>query len=740
MVAKANSRNIGLIAIIAANFVVSLMCVPSNSLPRTEVLEIVSSPASQQNGTEWDVKGNGTNICMTKGCVKASALVLDLIDENVNPCDNFYEFACGKFLRNTLIPDDKIAMMSFVHVQDKVLGQLRLILNEKLDTNESKPFTLAKIFNTACMDEETLEIQGIAPMVEILDKYGGWPVVKGDWDSEKWDWMEAYQNMSSDGLDDNILFSLNILTDQRNSSRRVLDLDQADFGLRMEFLQKGLEDTNVKAYYEFMVDAAVIFGANKSAAEEELLDSLKFEIELAKIAVPEGERRNLSALYNPFTIRQLQATYPYLNWLECINGLLPESVRIDEDEVLIVDVPNYYMQLGPILQATPKRTIANYFAWRSVFFGSALLNSALHRRKLQFLATTIGLRKLDPRYNTCVTLTSHYLPISVGALYVRRYFDEESKKAAVELVNSIREEFIKILRDVSWMDDETRAAAIEKAKSMTSHIAYPDELTNNNKLEEYYDGLELESNTLLQNVLRIRIFKDNHLIKGLRTPVNKTDWQTHTMPATVNAAYNPLENSIQLPAAILQDRFFSADRPSYLNFGSIGQIIGHEITHGFDDQGRQFDLDGNLIDWWEDETEAKFGRKAQCMVEQYSNYVDFDSNLRLNGINTQGENIADNGGVKEAYAAYRNYVKRNGAEQLLPGLNYTQEQLFWISSAQTWCAVTRPEFDKMLITTDVHSPNEFRVIGTISNMQEFAHDFSCEAGNKMNPFKKCEVW
>lgn len=262
--------------------------------------------------------------------------------------------------------------------------------------------------------------------------------------------------------------------------------------------------------------------------------------------MPEGERRNLSALYNSFTISQLQSAYPYLNWLEYINAIFPEDVSITEDELFIVDVPNYFLQLGPILEATPKRTIANYFAWRSVFFGSGLLNSVLHRRKLQFFATTIGLRKLDSRYNECVTLTTKYLPISVGALYVRRYFNEESKKAAVELVREIREEYVKILREVSWMDEVTRAAAIEKAESMTSHIAYPDELTDNNKLEEYYNGLELQPDSLLQNVLRVRIFKDNHVMRRLRKAVNKTDWETHTMPATVNAAYSPLENSIRM--------------------------------------------------------------------------------------------------------------------------------------------------------------------------------------------------
>jgi len=190
----------------------------------------------------------------------------------------------------------------------------------------------------------------------------------------------------------------------------------------------------------------------------------------------------------------------------------------------------------------------------------------------------------------------------------------------------------------------------------------------------------------------------------------------------------------------LQDRFFSADQPHYLNYGAIGQIIGHEITHGFDDQGRQFDLNGNLVEWWHDETSEKFLKKAKCIIDQYAAYREPSTNLTLNGINMQGENIADNGGLKEAYNAYKKWASKNRPEKKLPGLKYTPEQLFWISSAQTWCAISRTEYTKLKITMGVHSPNEFRVLGPITNMHDFSFDFNCPVGTKMNPSKKCEVW
>lgn len=198
--------------------------------------------------------------------------------------------------------------------------------------------------------------------------------------------------------------------------------------------------------------------------------------------------------------------------------------------------------------------------------------------------------------------------------------------------------------------------------------------------------------------------------------------------------------SLEFPAGILQGQFFSAERPMFMNFGAIGSIIGHEITHGFDDQGKQFDENGNLFDWWDGKTTEAYLEKARCIIEQYGNFTEPLTKLNLNGINTQGENIADNGGLKEAYLSYQKYVKINGAEKKLPGLNYSTNQLFWISSAQTWCSSFRPEALKKRILTGVHSPTQFRVLGPFSNMKEFAEDFKCSKGSKMNPEKKCEVW
>jgi membrane metallo-endopeptidase-like protein 1 len=276
---------------------------------------------------------------------------------------------------------------------------------------------------------------------------------------------------------------------------------------------------------------------------------------------------------------------------------------------------------------------------------------------------------------------------------------------------------------------------------MTSHIAYPDELLDDSKLNAFYENLEVNDNDYYTSVLNLTKFGTDYSFSKLRQPVNKSDWITHSKTAIVNAFYSAIENSIQFPAGILQGAFFSSDRPRYMNYGAIGFVIGHEITHGFDDQGRQFDKQGNLVDWWAEETKKRYLEKALCIIKQYGNYTAHEVGLKLNGINTQGENIADNGGVKEAYYAYNVWTKRHGVEPRLPGLqDYTPQQMFWISAANVWCSKYRPETLKNRITTGFHSPGRFRIIGPFSNLEDFSNDFRCPLGSNMNPVKKCQVW
>ncbi|XP_069992152.1 neprilysin-2-like [Penaeus vannamei] len=378
--------------------------------------------------------------------------------------------------------------------------------------------------------------------------------------------------------------------------------------------------------------------------------------------------------------------------------------------------------------------------WRVTAASVGYLTDDARDIQLQYSKKIVGKGTREPRWKECMGSVSGSLSHAVGSMYARAFFKEDAKAAADEMVRYIRAEFDEILRSIDWMDEATRERAMAKAKAITPHIAYPPELLEDDKLTDLYDGLEISNGDLLENMRNLTIFGTNYSFKKLREKIDKKDWKNHGAAAVVNAFYSPLENSIQFPAGILQGVFFEAERPKYMNFGAIGYVIGHEITHGFDDSGRQFDEKGDLRDWWEKETKDKFLEKAKCIIYQYGNYTAKEVNMNLNGINTQGENIADNGGIKEAYYAYLQWAKDNGEERPLPGLPFSTRQLFWLSAANVWCGKYRPESLKLRILTGAHSPAEFRVNGPFSNLPEFAKDWSCPADSKMNPAKRCAVW
>ncbi|XP_031639286.1 neprilysin-2-like [Contarinia nasturtii] len=682
------------------------------------------------------------NVCQTPGCIHEASRILGQMDESVDPCNDFYSFACGKFVKETIIPDEKAGVTPFSIVGDKLQEQLRSLLREKINPNDSPPFNLAKKLYKACMNKTQIEAIGLKPLRDITDRLGGWPVVKGyDWNTKSdWSWTWAVKEFRKYGFSMDYIFDLSIGTDFKNSTVRVLAIDQAALGLSREYLTKGFDDKIVKAYYEYMVDMAVIYGADRRHAERELKESLQFEMKLANISSSSEERRNYTALYNPYTLRDVQKMYPYIQWVAYINALMMSIQSVNENEVIVVSVPSYFKKLGQLLQDTPKRTIANYMMWRITSYSSFFLTSELRNRQLIYRTAVNGIQEQGARWKECTDLTKESLPMAVGALYVRKHFQQDSKAAAMDMVNRIRNEMELILNDAKWMDDETRQSALNKLKAMSTYVGYPDEMMNDSKIEEYHKNVEIDENNYLLSYLNLSVFGTDLGFKEFRKPYIKTDWTMHSDPAIVNAFYSSISNSIEFPAGVLQGNFFSSNRPTYLNYGGIGMIIGHEITHGFDDQGSQFDLNGNLVDWWKPETKVHYLEKAKCIIEQYGNYTEPLTGLKLNGINTQGENIADNGGIKETYLAYRKWQKENDREQRLPGLNYTAQQMFWLSAAQTWCNSYRPESIKSLIIPDVHSPGQFRVLGPLRNRQEFADDFNCPMGSPMNPAKKCEVW
>jgi len=418
-----------------------------------------------------------------------------------------------------------------------------------------------------------------------------------------------------------------------------------------------------------------------------------------------------------------------------------------------VAVPKTIRQIGELIDSAPARTVANLIMWRNVKSSMSYLTEEAIAIQLEYSKALTGKATKSPRWEKCVKATAglggnyfyHYegsLTNAVGAMYAREYFKLAAKEVTDEMVTNIRKEFKTMLDKLDWMDAKTKKRAHEKANLMTPNIAYASEILDDILLEKFYDGLILTKTSYLKNYLKLKTWINKYYAQEFRKPIDKKSWKTHGGAAIVNAFYNPSENSINFPAGILEGVFFQEDRPLYLNYGAIGFVVGHEITHGFDDQGSQKDGEGNLVDWWEPETKERYLEKAKCIIEQYGNYtVEVDGEtLNVNGINSQGENIADNGGVKEALLAYNRLTARHGVEPILPGMNYSPRQLFWISSAMVWCNARRPASLKKQVLTDPHSPSQFRVNGPLANLKEFSQDWGCPLGSPMNLEKKCTVW
>jgi len=685
---------------------------------------------------------NPKDVCLTKGCVKAAAKLLDTMDDTMEPCNDFFKFACGGFLKKKVIPDEKTSLSQFNEINDELQEKLRSIVEADASDLDPPSTLMVKNLYKSCMNTDYIEERGLEPLKEILTQMGGWPVVDGDaWDESKFEWNKNLYTNRKLGYSIDYLFDFSVTTNIKNSTWRIIDIDQPPLGMpSRKYLLKGFNDSDVQAYYQYQVSLAELMGANRSRAEAELKESIEFEIQIANFSLPKEERRNATKLYNLMKIKDLQEMAPGIPWLEFINTVLDPFFKVEADEPVVLNVPNYVKNVDKLLKKTPKRTIANYLMWRASAASVGYLNEDVRDLQLEYSKKLTGKGTREPRWKECMGSVSGSISHAIGSMYASKFFQENAKAAADEMVRYIRAQFDIILQNLDWMDEITRERAINKSKAITPHIAYPPELLEENKLTELYEGLEVSAGDLLENMRNLTVFGTNYSFKRLRERVNKKDWKNHGAAAVVNAFYSPLENSIQFPAGILQGTFFDAERPKYLNFGGIGYVIGHEITHGFDDTGRQFDAVGDLRDWWEKETMDKFVKKTECIIYQYGNYTAPEVGLNLNGINTQGENIADNGGIKEAYYAYNQWTKDNGEELGLPALQYTNRQLFWLSAANVWCGKYRPETLKLRILTGAHSPAPFRVNGPFSNLPEFSKDWNCPINSTMNPIKKCSVW
>ncbi|MFH4981384.1 hypothetical protein AB6A40_008093 [Gnathostoma spinigerum] len=475
----------------------------------------------------------------------------------------------------------------------------------------------------------------------------------------------------------------------------------------------------------------------------DIVETVKFERKLAKIMVSEDERRNYTKLYNVHKLSELKKIIPLIDWDRYFHTLVPEDVYpyIDADPDIIINEVEFLYKLNDLLNTTEKRILTNYIIWRYTAGWSFQLDERYDDIQQDFLRGLIGKQTKSPRWKDCSSATSSRMIYAAGAIYVRKHFNKASKEAALDMISDLHEAFRGLVRESDWMDNKTKQIAIEKSNAMQSLIGYPDFIYNDTELDDFYRDLHINKNDSYATMVRkVSRWAQKRSFRRLLVPVDRTEFGIAS--STVNAFYSSLKNGITFPAAVLQAPLFDSGFPKAVNYGGIGSVIGHEITHGFDDQGSQFDKIGDLSNWWDNETQTNFINRTQCIIEQYSSYEVPGTGLKINGKLTQGENIADNGGVKEAYRAYKRHrQKNNHDDKRLPGFEqYTSDQIFFMSYAQTWCGKSKIEAAVRQILTDPHAPMRFRVNGVVVNQPEFAKAFNCPLGSPMNPRKKCVVW
>ncbi|XP_078002260.1 phosphate-regulating neutral endopeptidase PHEX [Phascolarctos cinereus] len=687
-----------------------------------------------------------------------AAAILSKINQSVDPCENFFQFACDGWINDNPIPEDMPSYGIYPWLRRNVDLKLKALLEKSISRRrDTEAIQKAKILYASCMNEKAIEKADAKPLLHILRHSPfRWPVLEsnigpeGVWSERKFSLLQTLAVFRGQ-YSNSVFIRLYVSPDDRESNKHILKLDQATLSLavREDYLDNS---TEAKAYrdalYRFMVDTSVLLGANVSRAEHDMKSVLRLEIKIAEIMIPH-ENRTSEAMYNKMNISELSDMIPQFDWLSYIQKVIdtklyPDLKDIGPSENVVVRVPQYFKDLFRILGSERKKTIANYLVWRMVYSRILNLSRRFQYRWLEFSRVIQGTTILLPQWDKCVNFIESALPYVAGKMFVDVHFQEDKKKMMEELIEGVRWAFIDMLdKENEWMDAGTKRRAREKARAVLAKVGYPKFIMNDTYVNEDLKAMKFSESDYFGNVLQTRKYLAQSDFFWLRKEVPKTEWFTN--PTTVNAFYSASTNQIRFPAGELQKPFFwGTAYPRSLSYGAIGVIVGHEFTHGFDNNGKKYDKNGNLDPWWSTDSEEKFKEKTKCMVSQYSSYYWKKAGLNVKGKRTLGENIADNGGLREAFRAYRKWIndKRQGVEEdLLPGVKFTNNQLFFLSYAHVRCNSYRPEAAREQIQIGAHSPPQFRVNGAVSNFEEFQKAFNCPVNSTMNRgTESCRLW
>jgi putative endopeptidase len=652
---------------------------------------------------------------VTNRSLAQAGLDPDALDRTTDPCDDFYQFTCGGWIKQTEIPADKsIAMRSFVDIADRNLAYEHTMLEQMRGKPGDDPIAQQLgAFYGSCMDEAAIERAGLSALRPALASIAKVKDARS--------LTAAIASLQASG--NAVLFVLAPAQDAADARKVIANIDQGGLGLpdRDYYLKDDEQSRSVRGAYQIYAEGILGMLGHK-AAHQAAADIVALETEIAKVSKDKVARRDPRGTYHKIDRAGVAKAMPRFDW-----DTFWRVVGLKDVKDVTVTSPELLAGLDQLIASTKPETWRSYLAFHLASDAAPLLTSPLEEAQFKFESALTGQPEMPPRWKRCVQHTVGSLGDLVGQMFVRDRFGGASKTWAEGQVHAIVAAMTANLDALPWMDRATKAKAQAKLAAMTYQIGYP------KKWKTY--TFKLDPKTWTANALAARKAEHTRRLAKITKPVDKDDWQM-TAPE-VNAYYDPQLNAMVFPAGILQPPFYSVEASIPVNLGAIGVVVGHELTHGFDDQGAQYDASGNLVNWWQPDTEQQFRQRTQCVIDQYGTY-EVSGNTRLNGANTVGENIADIGGAKLALSAYREL--RSAAPDTVVADGFTEDQQFFMSFGQAWCAKMRPDFERLLATVDVHAPARWRVNGALSATPEFGKAFRCKAGSKMVPVKQCVVW
>jgi endothelin-converting enzyme/putative endopeptidase len=646
---------------------------------------------------------------------------IDNIDKTIDPCVDFYQYACGNWLKNTEIPPDQTRWLSFTELDQRNEEIMRGILENASAKRFDRDAIDQKIgdFYGSCMDEKAADAKGLDPLKPELDRIAG---VK-----DKTALVDAIARVHLIGP--NPLFNFYSQPDLHNAGQVIAYIDQGGLTLpdRDYYLKDDAKMADArKRFVEYVTQVFMLGGQPRQQAADSAQTVLRIETALAKASMDRTARRDPKTRDHKMTRDQAASLAPnfYLTrYFAAVNA--PGFSELN------VSNPDFFKQINGLFDSESLDALKTYVSWHVLDNTAPWLSQPFVDANFKMQQALTGQAEIKPRWKRCVNATDDALGEALGQRYVELTFGAEGKQRMLKMVAALESSLDEDIRGLSWMSDDTKKQAKVKLEAIGNKIGYPDVWRD-------YSSLKIVRGDMVGNFLRANEFEAHRQIAKIDKPLDRKEWGM--TPPTVNAYYSPPRNEIVFPAGILQPPFFDKTMDDAVNFGGIGVVIGHELTHGFDDQGRKYDPQGNLRDWWTAEDGKEFEKRVSCIADEYSSFVAVDD-LKLNGRLTLGENTADNGGARISLMALRKVIAQDSTGKAAEKIDgYTPEQRFFLGFGRVWCQKQRAEEARRRVTIDPHSPGKYRIDGVVQNMPEFQHAWGCKAGQPMVSENACRVW